>query len=171
VVHDFDEAGVPADADAAWRQRTLDSWVRHAGDLETEGVDVLLAGQSPLGEVLAVPSAGVISGLAVCLLDVGDTTRRERLRRRDNAKWSAAEIEDLVEWGRWHRGHAADPTHQPGVITAGGWGEMRWDRWSDWSAADPRWAVTIIDTSEQSVSETVTAMIGWIAAERSRTSV
>src|SRR5262245_50459676 len=66
VVHDFDEAGVPADADAAWRQRTLDSWVRHAGELETEGMDVLLTGQSPLGEVLAVPLAGDIGGIAVC---------------------------------------------------------------------------------------------------------
>ena len=168
VVHDFDEAGVPSNADTAWRQRTLDSWVRHAFELEAEGLDVLLAGQSPVGEALAVPSAGLISGMAVCLLDVSEATRRERLRQRDSTTCSAAEIEDFVEWGRWHRGHAAEPTHQPEVITVRGWDEMRWDRWSGWSADDPRWTVTIMDTSEQSVSDTVTAMSVWIRTARNR---
>ncbi len=75
-VHDSDEHGVPSDADTAWRQRDLQRWVRHAIDLDEDGGDVLLTGQSPLGELLAVPHATELD-LAVCLLDVEDVTSPE----------------------------------------------------------------------------------------------
>jgi hypothetical protein len=168
VVHDFDEAGVPSGAGAAWRQRTLDSWVRRAADYELAGLDVLLAGQSPLGEVLAAPSAPTVSGLSVCLLDVADEIRRTRLRGRDDTGWSSGQIEAFERWGRWHRGHAVDPTHEPEVITEAGWDAMRWDRWSEWSTPDPRWAVTTIDTSELSVPDTAAAIRIWVSASRKK---
>lgn len=43
----------------------------------------VLAGQSPLGEVLACPSAPALDGLAVCLMDVEDGERLRRLDARD----------------------------------------------------------------------------------------
>jgi hypothetical protein len=43
-LHDFDELGVPPDADTAWRQRANERWVRRALGLEAHEVDVLLAG-------------------------------------------------------------------------------------------------------------------------------
>jgi len=57
VVHDFDEIGVPSTADVRWRQRSLERWLRRVLGYQNDGLDVVLLGQSPLGEVLASPSA------------------------------------------------------------------------------------------------------------------
>jgi hypothetical protein len=57
AVHDFDEIGVPTGADTAWRHRANETWVRRALDLQADGTDMLLAAQTPFGELLATPSA------------------------------------------------------------------------------------------------------------------
>lgn len=77
AIHEFDEIGVPSTADTLWRQRSMEQWIQRIVEYQDRGVDVLLTGQSPLGEVLASPSAPRINGIAACLLDVDD---RERLR-------------------------------------------------------------------------------------------
>src|SRR2546426_204768 len=79
AVHDFDELGVPEGADLRWRHRMTEMWVRRALDCQALGIDLLLTGQSPLGEVLAVPSAPLLDGIAVCLVDVADEVRGVRL--------------------------------------------------------------------------------------------
>ena len=56
VVHDFDERGVPSGADRQWRQRGMEVWIKRVLRYQASGIDVLLSGQSPLGEVLASPS-------------------------------------------------------------------------------------------------------------------
>jgi energy-coupling factor transporter ATP-binding protein EcfA2 len=78
--HDFDEVGVPRRPTIAWRQRMLEQWVRRAIALQRDGVDLLLAGQSPLGELVAAPSACELDRYAACLLDCDDETRATRLR-------------------------------------------------------------------------------------------
>jgi hypothetical protein len=83
--HDFDEVGVPRRPTIAWRQRILEQWVRRAIALQRDGVDLLLAGQSPLGELVAVPSACELDGHAACLLDCDDETRATRLRTHPRA--------------------------------------------------------------------------------------
>src|ERR1051326_8971980 len=88
AVHDFDEWGVPSDADTAWRQRTGEHWLRRAYAIQETGRDLLLTGQSPLGEILATPSAYGLDGIAMCLVDVDDDERVERLTRRDGGRWS-----------------------------------------------------------------------------------
>lgn len=166
VVHDFDEVGVPEDADASWRQRTQELWAERAIAYEDAGRDLLLSGQSPLGEALAVPTAPLMGRISACLLDVSDTERLRRLDERDPGKWTTADKQDFLAWAAWHRGHAADPTYRPEVITADGWPHMLWDRWSDWQAGDPRWQVEIIDTTDKSLDECVAAVRAWIDAAR-----
>ncbi|PRY12065.1 hypothetical protein [Kineococcus rhizosphaerae] len=168
AVHDADELGVPSDADTAWRQSSLERWVRFALERQAEGVDLLLAGQSPLGELLACPSAPRLDGLAVCLLDVEDDVRLARLRARDGDRWDAAALDAFVGWGRWHRAHAADPRHHPEVVTTGGWAPMRWDRWSDWTAGDPRWAVETLDTTRTGPDAVAGRLAGWVTRRRGR---
>ncbi|MFG1609345.1 hypothetical protein [Actinoplanes sp. NPDC049265] len=158
-MHDFDEIGVPPGADLVWRQRSLESWLRRVLSYQAEGVDVLLLGQSPIGEVLAAPSAPLLDGLAACVLDVSDAERLHRLDRRDPGKWSPAQRAAFVHWGRWHRGHAADPRHHPEVLTSGAWPRMAWDRWDYYEAA---WPVPIIDTTGRTVDETSGALRDWI---------
>lgn len=144
---DSDEAGVPAGAGTAWRQQQLAEWVRYAVDRQGEGVDVLLAGQSPLGELLACPSVVLLEGVAAWLLDADDDVRLARLARRDGSRWSDAELEAFTGWASWHRDHARDPGARQEVVTAAGWPSMRWQRWTGWTADDPRWRVPVVDTT------------------------
>src|SRR5919204_6432024 len=80
AIHDFDEIGVPPKADTAWRHRANEAWLQRALEYQAEGVDLLLAGQTPFGELLATPSATRLEALSACLIDCDDETRLTRLR-------------------------------------------------------------------------------------------
>lgn len=163
-VHDGDEHGVPGDADTAWRQGNLRRWVRRAVDLHASGEHLLLADQAPLGELLAVPEVDGLP-IAVCLLDVDDDARRRRLDARDPGRWSPEQQRALASWGTWHRRHAADPRHQPEVITDGGAAGMRWDRWTHltaWPDDQPGWSTSVIDTSGRQPADSRKALRRWV---------
>jgi hypothetical protein len=91
-----------------------------------------------------------------------DQVRLQRLEDRGRYDGDA-----FLGWARWHRVHAADPRHQPEVITTGGYQRMRWDRWHDWSSGDPRWTVRVIDTTGRAVEESAADIMRWIADARS----
>jgi hypothetical protein len=166
VVHDFDELGVPDGADLHWRQRSTEMWVRRALEYQERGVDLLLTGQSPLGEVLAVPSAPLLDGIAVCLVDVADEVRRARLAERDPGRWDAPAVDAFLGWAAWHRQHALDPSHRPDVIVENGWPEMAWHRWTGWHAGDPRWRTELLDTTDQPLAKSVAQVERWITEQR-----
>ena len=77
--HDSDEEPAP---DEYLRCSTLEEWIVLALKAQREGRDFLLAAQSPLGELLACPSAAELDGISACLLDCSDTTRIARIRAR-----------------------------------------------------------------------------------------
>jgi hypothetical protein len=166
VVHDFDEIGVPSDSDVRWRQHSLETWLHRVLEYQDRGLDVLLTGQSPLGEVLASPSAIQLDGIAACLLDVADDERWRRLEARDPGRWPHDAKRRFVGWARWHRGHAADPRFQPAVLTSGAWDQMHWARWSAWTSDDPRWSVTTIDTTGQAVEASAARIGRWVGERR-----
>ncbi len=166
VVHDHDEVGVPENADTPWRNRTTELWIRRGLEYQDRGLDLLLTGQSPLGEILASPSAPLLDGLAVCLVDVADDERRRRLAGRDGDRWSPEVVDAFVGWSAWHRGHARDPRYRPEVIVDGSWPEMVWDRWSAWTKDDPRWSTYLLDTTGEPVERSVDALERWITASR-----
>lgn len=164
-IHDFDEIGVPPDADIAWRHRANEQWVQRA--LASEK-DFVLAGQTPLGELLAAPSAMQLDAISACLLDCDNTARLARMRSRGD-DWTALfgdNLEDFVHWGEWMRGHARDPRFRSFVIREKCDPSMQWARWSDWRASDPRWRVRIVDTSHVSVEEVVDELERWLEEER-----
>jgi hypothetical protein len=82
AVHDFDEVGVPACADTASRQGANEEWVRRALSYQRDGIDLLLAGQTPVGEPIAGRSASRLDAVSACLLDCDDETRAARLQAR-----------------------------------------------------------------------------------------
>jgi hypothetical protein len=138
AIHDFDEIGVPPGADAAWRRRANEDWVRRALDYQAQGMDMLLAGQTPLGELLEAPSAPRLEAISAWLLDCDDETRVTRLDAR-GPEWltrSAAELQDYLNWAEWLRSHARE-RH-----------------------------VRVIDTSALSVEQVADELAAWIAAER-----
>jgi hypothetical protein len=167
VVHDFDEVGVPVDADRVWRQRTTEEWIRRVIADQEHGLDVLLTGQSPLGEVLACPSAPLLDGIAACLLDVADGERLRRLDNRDPGRWDRQAQCAFIGWARWHRAHAEDPQWRQEVITDGAWEQMQWERWTAWTRYDRRWHTAIIDTTGRSIDQTASDVRRWVAEVRS----
>jgi hypothetical protein len=166
AVHDFDELGVSEGADRNWRHRMTEMWVRRALEYQDRGIDLLLSGQSPLGEVLAAPSAPLLDGIAVCLVDVDDPVRRARLTERDAGRWDSQAIDAFLGWAEWHRKHAVDPSHRPGVIIDDGWPEMVWRRWTGWNAGDVRWRTQLLDTTDRPVTESVEQVEQWITEQR-----
>jgi hypothetical protein len=161
AIHDFDEVGVPSDADKTWRQRSDEVWVGRALDYQAQGVDLLLAGQTPLGELLASPSAPLLEAVSACLIDCDEPTRSARLRAR-GAALSGRSAGDP----QWLRRHAEDPAWCPEVIREGASHELRWERWSSWQRGDPRWRVRVIDTTSLPVEQVADELAAWIDEER-----
>jgi hypothetical protein len=167
AVHEFDEVGVPDPPfPPYWRNRMTELWVRRALEYQSRGIDLLLSGNSPLGEVLAAPSAPLLDGIAVCLIDVADQVRRDRLAVRDRDRWDAAAMDAFCGWAAWHREHAGDPRYRPDVIIDGSWPRMAWHRWTGWTAADPRWRTPVIDTTGRSLAESVDQVEQWVNEQR-----
>jgi hypothetical protein len=167
AVHDFDEIGVPPGADTGWRQRSNETWVRRALDYQGDGVDLLLAGQTPFGELLAAPSAPRLEAISACLLDCDDETRSARLHERGSASFarSSGDLEAYLSWAEWMRGHATDPTWQPDVILEQADDDAHWERWAGWRKGDPRWRVRVLDSSDRSVEQVASELAQWIEEE------
>lgn len=169
AVHDFDEIGVPPGADAAWRQDADEQWLARALGYQADGRDLLLAGQTPFGELLAAPSATKLDGLSGCLVDCDDETRKSRLTDRGE-EWferSAGELQAYLNWAEWMRHHAHDPQWRQDVIReAHPETEMHWSRWDQWEAGDPRWRINVVDTSATSVDRVADELAEWINEER-----
>lgn len=119
----------------------------------------MLCAQSPLGELLAAPSAPQLGGLRALLLDVRDVERVSRLRRRGTPEHAT---QDMLNWAAWQRLHASDPGWRPDVLTEDGWSEMNWTRWADWTQSDPRWQVETLDTTGQTVQDTAGRLLRWM---------
>lgn len=169
AVHDFDEIGIPPNATTPWRHRANERWVQRALEYQSAGSDLLLAGQTPLGELLAAPSAPKLDAISACLIDCDDATRVARIQAR-GPEWldrGTGALQDYLNWADWMRRHAADPCWRTDVIRHGETeSEMHWSRWSDWRAGDPRWRVRVIDTSALPVERVAAELVEWIEDER-----
>jgi hypothetical protein len=164
VCHDADE--LPA-ADAHTRWQLLEQWVQQALVAQAHGSDFLLTSQSPLGELLACPSAPQLGGIAACLLDCADHVRIERIRARGiDPGWPPTQ--HTLNWASWHRMHAYDPQWEPHVITHASPFPQHLGRWHDWTRGDPRWQVVRVDTTDLTIADTVQYVRNWIVATQTR---
>ncbi len=68
-IYDFDDIGVPADADTTWRQESTEKWIQKYLQEQKSHPDICLLGQMVLGEILAFPSAKQLGKINFCLLD------------------------------------------------------------------------------------------------------
>ncbi|MDN3025690.1 hypothetical protein [Streptomyces sp. S.PB5] len=166
AVHEMDESGVPQNPPRYWRNHITEEWIQRALEYQADGIDLLLTAQTPLGEILASPSAPLLDGIAMCLVDVADAERRRRLDDRDPGRWSEAAIDAYINWAAWHRGHAQDPEHRPEVIIDKGAPNMAWHRWTSWTANDPRWQTHILDTTDRDRQECVAELEQWVTRIR-----
>lgn len=159
---EFDSIGVPLDAGTAWRHGAVERWVRHALDLQADGVHLLLCGQVPIGELLAAPSADRLDGVAACVLHCSPQERAARLRARGEPEESIAHHD---RFGAWFLDHARDPRHRPEVIRVPG--TMRWERWDGASA----WPVpvAILETTGVAPADTARRVWAWARETLQRT--
>ena len=157
AIHDFDDVGVPADVDVAWRHRTTEHWLQRGIENDREGRHTAICGGALLGEILACPSALEVK-IEVCLLDVHDVELVDRLESRGTRA-----TQDALSWAAWQRLHAVDPQWHPAVIRTGSAVGMRWERWADWKRGDARWRVHAIDTTSLEVIEVAQRVFRWIS--------
>ena len=167
VCHDCDERKV---TDEYTRCQQLEQWVQLALDHQQEGQDFLLVTQSPLGELLACPSARKLKGISACLLDCSDPIRIERMRRRGiDPDWPPTQ--DVLNWASWHRMHAWDPQWEQHVITGNGPPEHSYSSWITWKQADERWRVDIVDTTAGDIEWVLDRIAAWVKSEREKSSL
>ncbi len=151
--------------DGAERLTNLDHWIEDALNLEAGGTALILATQSPIGEVLAAPRSIELEGIAPLLLDCHDFVRADRIVRRGELEEWPFTIDHLC-WAAYHRMHARDPQWENRISTAMKPDGPRWDRWLDWSADDPRWCVRIHDSTTEDVETTTRAVASWVESVR-----
>ena len=160
--HDADEWRA---ADAYTRCANLERWVRLALEAQRGGQDFLLTTHSPLGELLACPSAPYLAGIAACLLDCADTVRLERIRARGiDLCWLPNQ--HTFSWAAWHRLHAYDPQWEQHVIDSNGPSTHCYERWRHWEQHDPRWQVRVFDTTHLNEDQTLDAVAAWVQSAR-----
>lgn len=165
VSHDYDEK-VPTDVISRCQQ--LEAWVQLALEHQTSGQDFLLTSHSPLGELLACPSATKLDGIAACLLDCSDPVRISRMRQRGiDPRWPPTQ--DTLNWAAWHRMHAWDPQWEQHVIVDHGPPGHVYECWTGWAQADARWRVAVIDTTILNQEQVLDSVSAWVAAERATT--
>ena len=105
ICHDCDERRVE---DEYTRSAQLEEWAQLALAHQEKGQDFLLATHSPLGELLACPSARKLAGISACVLDCSDPLRVQRMRLRGiDPRWPPDQ--DALNWAAWQRMHAWDP--------------------------------------------------------------
>src|SRR6185503_7156804 len=132
--HDHDEKRV---VDAYTCCQQLEEWVQRALQLQQQGRGFLLVSHSPLGELLACPSAPKLAEISACLLDCSDIVRVTRMRRRGvDPRWPPTQ--DVLSWAAWHRVHAWDPQWEQHVIVGNEPADHSYDRWTNWKQNDER---------------------------------
>jgi hypothetical protein len=139
-----------------WRQQAAEEAVRRAIELQSSGRHLLLSGDPvPAAEVVAAPSASLLDGIAVCLLDASAEAQTARLTARGD---DPSVLHHHHAFAEWMRNAANDPLHMPEVITTNSWDQMRWDRLQQVSDT---WHVTTIDTSELSRGQVAEGVVTW----------
>lgn len=155
VVYDFDEIGVPENADKKWRQESTEKWIQK---LLHEGKDACLLGQIVLGELLACPSAKQLDKINFCLLDVSDFERIQRLKKRNTYGLD----QTMLNWASWLRMHHRDPQWMQHVLKEDCWQGLDFNTWDQLIGWDNKATVKYFDTTELSVDQVAKSMADWI---------
>ncbi len=97
VVHDFDEVGVPSDADQAWRIATTQYWIKRAQQYAAQNKTTVICGVTVPSEVLNSPIRPALP-IHFGFIKIDDQTIEQRLKQRE---WSDSLIEDNLNWSHY----------------------------------------------------------------------
>lgn len=96
-VYDFDENGVPPNADKVWRQETTDYWLMRAQANNEHNKSTIVCGVTVPSEVLSSskkPTMPIYFGF----IKVDDVTIKQRLKIRG---WDDQLIQDNINWSHY----------------------------------------------------------------------
>ncbi len=155
ALYDFDDIGVPKDADKKWRQESTQKWLQK---LLKEDKDACLLGQIVLGEILACPAAKQIDRVNFCLLDVSDFERIKRLKKRN----TYGADQNMLNWSAWLRMHTLDPQWTPHVIQEDATHIMDFSRLSSLRSYEEFANIQVIDTTHLTLHEVAKRLVVWI---------
>lgn len=154
--HDFDDIGVPENADKRWRQQSTNAWLER-GAQEDQNTCVL--GGAVPGEIISTPFyINHKPDISLCLLDCNDEVRYQRLLNRA----SYGPNQDIMNWGCWLRLHAKHPKWEPHVIMDECWNEMHFEKMLDLDAWCAPFDINIIDNSGDMPDETAETLSKWL---------
>lgn len=97
AVYDFDERGVPADADKEWRKKTTHDWLHQAAINSHSHKTTIICGVTVPSEILSASSRPDIP-IHFGFIKIDDQTIEQRLKDRC---WDDALIEDNRNWSRY----------------------------------------------------------------------
>lgn len=106
-VYDFDENGVPPDADKAWRQETTDYWLMKAQKNNEQNKSTIVCGVSVPSEIassLKKPAMPIYFGF----IKVDDETIKQRLKMRG---WDEQLIQDNINWSHYLESEVKKQNH------------------------------------------------------------
>lgn len=154
--HDFDDIGVPENADKIWRQQATNDWMVETSKATKNSC--ILGGAVP-GEIISSPFyLDKIPDVRVCLIDCSDEVRYQRLVKRA----SYGPNQDIMNWGCWLRLHAKHPSWEPHVITGDSWRGMTFDKMLNLTSWHGCLDIDIIDNSNDSPEETTSKLSQWL---------
>lgn len=155
AVYDFDNIGVPKNADKKWRQESTEKWIKK---LLSEGKNACLLGQIVLGEILSSPSAKHMNKINFCLLDVSDFERIQRLKKRN----TYGADQSMLNWSAWLRMHHQDPTWPVDVIQESAASIMDFSRLNQLANYHDIANILILNTTDLSLKKVAEKIADWI---------
>lgn len=158
-IYDFDDIGVPKNADKKWRQESTNAWI---AQLLKEEKDSCLLGQIVLGEIVSCPAAKNIEPVNFCLLDVSDIERIRRLKERG----TYGADQNMLSWAAWLRMHHQAPSWCQNAIKDDSWNELNFEVWDHRDSWDSK--VKILDTTNLPIDMVVNEIKKWILNESNK---
>ncbi|MBA2306832.1 AAA family ATPase [Candidatus Dependentiae bacterium] len=113
-IYDFDEKGVPPNADTAWRKETTDYWLMKAQKNNEQNKSTIICGVTVPSEIVSSvkkPAIPIYFGL----IKVDDETIKQRLTIRG---WNDQLIQDNSNWARYLEAEVKKQTNHYVVDTA-----------------------------------------------------
>ncbi len=95
-VHDFDEVGVPENADALWRQKTTNFWITKAIENAKQNRSTVICGVVVPTEILNSPSKQNIP-ISFGFIHIDENIIRSRLQARG---WNEQLIHNNITWAQ-----------------------------------------------------------------------
>lgn len=93
-VYDFDENGVPANADKYWRLQTTDFWLMKAQENSLHKKSTIICGVTVPSEILASPNKPYLP-MYFGFIKISDDMIKQRLKARG---WTDQLIQDNINW-------------------------------------------------------------------------